>query len=147
MNKRIITINRMYGSGGRVIGKALAEKLGYAFYDKELIELAGKEKQIPFSDLARVDEKSPANGVFPAITTSRSLLIFMVPMNDILVHPDTQKDIILSLAEKGSCVIVGRCANHILQGRCLSVYIHVPFLYLRVRNVQARTGRERKRRP
>ena len=42
MSKRIITINRMYGSGGRVLGKALAEKLGYAFYDKELIELAGK---------------------------------------------------------------------------------------------------------
>ena len=53
MSKRIITINRMYGSGGRVLGKALAEKLGYAFYDKELIELAGKEKQIPFHELAK----------------------------------------------------------------------------------------------
>ena len=59
MSKRIITINRMYGSGGRVIGKALAEKLGFAFYDKELIELAGKEKQIPFAELAKVDEKKP----------------------------------------------------------------------------------------
>ncbi len=59
MSKRIITINRMYGSGGRVLGKALAEKLGYAFYDKELIELAGKEKQIPFHELAKVDEKKP----------------------------------------------------------------------------------------
>ena len=57
MSKRIITINRMYGSGGRAIGKALAEELGIGFYDKELIELAGKEKQIPFHELAKVDEK------------------------------------------------------------------------------------------
>lgn len=74
MSKRIITINRMYGSGGRVLGKALAEKLGYAFYDKELIELAGKEKQIPFHELAKVDEKSPISGAFPEIMMFRSPL-------------------------------------------------------------------------
>ena len=62
-------------------------------------------------------------------------------MNDVLY--DAQKEIILSLAEKGNCVIVGRCANYILKERCLSVYIHAPF-DLRVRNVQARTGREEK---
>lgn len=60
-------------------------------------------------------------------------------MNDVLY--EAQRDIILSLAEKGSCVIVGRCANQILKGRSLSVFIHAPF-DLRVRNVQARTGRE-----
>ena len=53
MSKHIITINRMYGSGGRVIGKALADKLGYAFYDKELIEMASKEKQVPFDEFAK----------------------------------------------------------------------------------------------
>ena len=78
MSKRIITINRMYGSGGRVIGKALAEKLGYAFYDKELIELAGKEKQIPFQRPCQSGrKKAPPMAFFPAITTSRSLLIFI----------------------------------------------------------------------
>ena len=74
MSKRIITINRMYGSGGRVLGKALAEKLGYAFYDKELIELAGKEKQIPFHELAKVDEKKPHQWRFPEIMMFRSPL-------------------------------------------------------------------------
>lgn len=142
MSKRIITINRMYGSGGRVIGKELAQKLGYAFYDKELIELAGKEKQIPFTDLAKVDEKKPRQWRFSGdhdvqITPD----FYTAPMNDILY--ETQKEIILSLAEKGSCVIVGRCANQILKGRCISIYIHAPF-DLRVRNVQARTGREEK---
>ena len=47
MSKCIITINRMFGSGGRIIGKALAEELGFKFYDKELIEMASKEKNIP----------------------------------------------------------------------------------------------------
>ena len=142
MSKRIITINRMYGSGGRVIGKALAEKLGFAFYDKELIELAGKEKQIPFTELAKVDEKKPHQWRFSGdhdvqITPD----FYTLPMNDVLY--DAQKEIILSLAEKGNCVIVGRCANYILKERCLSVCIHAPF-DLRVRNVQARTGREEK---
>ena len=62
MSKRIITINRMYGSGGRAIGKALAEELGIGFYDKELIEIAAKKKNIPLGDLADVDEKRPEIG-------------------------------------------------------------------------------------
>ena len=94
MSKRIITINRMYGSGGRVLGKALAEKLGYAFYDKELIELAGKEKQIPFHELAKVDEKKPHQWRFSGdhdvqITPD----FYTVPMNDVLY--EAQRDIIL----------------------------------------------------
>ena len=48
MAHRIITINRMYGSGGRLLGKALAEKLGIGFYDKELIQLASEKNQIPY---------------------------------------------------------------------------------------------------
>ena len=58
MSKRIITINRMYGSNGRIIGKALAEEMGIGFYDRELIELASSKKQVPLSQLAEVDEKA-----------------------------------------------------------------------------------------
>ena len=58
MSNRVITINRMFGSNGRIIGKALAEELGFKFYDKELIEMASREKNIPFDEFARVDEKS-----------------------------------------------------------------------------------------
>ncbi|MBD4339290.1 cytidylate kinase-like family protein, partial [Xanthomonas citri pv. citri] len=56
MSNRVITINRMFGSNGRIIGKALAEELGFKFYDKELIEMASREKNIPFDEFARVDE-------------------------------------------------------------------------------------------
>ena len=142
MSKRIITINRMYGSGGRAIGKALAEELGIGFYDKELIEIAAKDKNIPFSNLADVDEKRPGAWSFPVnheIQISQDYRA--IPMNDILF--ELQRDIILSLSDKEDFVIVGRCANHILQDRTLSVFIYAPF-ETRVKNVMERLDREEK---
>ena len=142
MSKRIITINRMYGSGGRVIGKALAEELGIGFYDKELIEIAAKDKNIPFGNLADVDEKRPGAWSFPVnheIQISQDYRA--IPMNDILF--ELQRDIILSLSDKEDCVIVGRCANHILQDRTLSVFVYAPF-ETRVKNVMERLDREEK---
>jgi cytidylate kinase len=142
MSKRIITINRMYGSGGRAIGKALAEELGIGFYDKELIEIAAKDKNIPFGNLADVDEKRPGAWSFPVnheIQISQDYRA--IPMNDILF--ELQRDIILSLSDKEDCVIVGRCANHILQDRTLSVFIYAPF-ETRVKNVMERLDREEK---
>ena len=142
MNKRIITINRMFGSNGRVIGKTLAEELGIAFYDKELIAMASKEKKIPFSEFAKVDEKKASQWTFPVDHEFQINSDFhLVPMNDILY--DIQRKIILSLAEKEDCVIVGRCANHILKEKTLSIFIYAPF-EVRVNNVIARTGREEK---
>ena len=71
MSNRVITINRMFGSNGRIIGKALAEELGFKFYDKELIEMASKEKNIPFDEFARVDERKAASGCIRWITSCR----------------------------------------------------------------------------
>ena len=142
MSKRIITINRMYGSGGRAIGKALAEDLEIGFYDKELIEIAARDKNIPFGDLADVDEKRPGAWSFPVnheIQISQDYRA--IPMNDVLF--ELQRDIILSLSDKEDCVIVGRCANHILQDRTLSVFIYAPF-ETRVKNVMERLDREEK---
>ena len=142
MSKRIITINRMYGSGGRAIGKALAEELEIGFYDKELIEIAARDKNIPFGDLADVDEKRPGAWGFPVnheIQISQDYRA--IPMNDVLF--ELQRDIILSLSDKEDCVIVGRCANHILQDRTLSVFIYAPF-ETRVKNVMERLDREEK---
>ena len=65
MSKRVITINRMLGSNGRLIGKTLAEELGFAFYDKELIDIAAHKENIPFDILAKVDEKRGSNWRFP----------------------------------------------------------------------------------
>lgn len=55
--KRVITINRTYGSDGREIGKALAVKLGIHYYDKQLLKIISERKDIPYEELAKVDEK------------------------------------------------------------------------------------------
>ena len=140
MSGRIIAINRMLGSNGRIIGQALAEDLDIAFYDKELIEIAARKKNIPFDTLAKVDEKKANQWRFPV---NHDLQIdedyHFIPMNDVLY--DLQRQIILDLASTEDCVIVGRCANHILGDKALSVFIHAPLDY-RVKVVMERTGRE-----
>ena len=142
MSKRVITINRMLGSNGRLIGKALAEELGIAFYDKELIDIAAQKENIPFDLLAKVDEKRGSQWRFPIDHELQMDSDFhFIPMNDVLF--DLQRKIIVEAAEKEDCVIVGRCANHILQDKCLSVFIYAPFEY-RVQTVITRTGREEK---
>ena len=142
MSKRIITINRMFGSNGRIIGKALAEKMEIGFYDKELIEIASQDKKIPYSSFAEVDEKKPNPWGFPV---DHEIQIneqhHAIPMNDVLY--ELQRDIILSLSDKEDCVIVGRCANHILKDAALSVFIYAPF-EARVKTVMERLGREEK---
>ena len=122
MSKRVITINRMLGSNGRLIGKTLAEELGFAFYDKELKR--GSNWRFPIDHELQMDSD-----------------FHFVPMNDVLF--DLQRKIILEAAEKEDCVIVGRCANYILDNKCLSVFIHAPFDY-RVQTIIERTGREEK---
>ena len=142
MSNRVITINRMFGSNGRIIGKALAEELGFKFYDKELIEMASREKNIPFDEFARVDERKASQWLYPVdYELQMNPEYHFVPMNDVLF--DLQRKIILDAAEKEDCVIVGRCANYILDNKCLSVFIHAPFEY-RVQTVIERTGREEK---
>lgn len=142
MSNRIITINRMFGSNGRVIGKALAEELGIKFYDKELIDMASQEKNIPFDEFAKVDERKASQWRFPIDHEIQMDPEFhFIPMNDVLY--DVQRKIIMSLADKEDCVIVGRCANHILKDKTLSVFIYAPFED-RVKNVISRTGREEK---
>ena len=142
MSNRVITINRMLGSNGRLIGRALADELGFTFYDKELIDIAAQKENIPFDILAKVDEKKGSQWRFPIEHELQLDSDFhFVPMNDVLF--DLQRKIIVEAAQKEDCVIVGRCANHILEGNCLSVFIYAPFDY-RVQTVMQRTGREEK---
>ena len=65
MANRIITINRMYGSNGRKIGEALAQKLGIHYYDKELIQIASEKEGIPYDELLKVDEKRASQWRYP----------------------------------------------------------------------------------
>ena len=142
MAHRIITINRMYGSGGRLLGKALAEKLGIGFYDKELIRLASEKNQIPYKELEKVDEKKASQWRLPVKEQMQMEPQYHFhPMNDVLF--ETQSQVIQELAQKEDCIVVGRCANYVLGDKCFSLFVYAPFEY-RVQSIMERLGREEK---
>lgn len=128
-SKVVITIARQFGSGGREVGEKLANQLGIPFYDKALIHLAAKESGIDEDLFDFADEKSfrsfwNASAGNTGFYGNRISLFNEMPMNDKLFM--IQSNIIRKLAENGSCVIVGRCADYILRGdeHTISVFIH-----------------------
>ncbi len=137
MKKKIITVSRQFGSGGRTIAKALAEKLGYAYYDSELVERVAKETGFDPSYIADAGEYAPGRSIFSyAVSTSVPAASRGMNASDYLWS--AQCKIILEIAEKGNCVIVGRCADYILRDRedCLNVFIHAPTEYKAKRIVE-----------
>lgn len=122
MKKVIITIGREFGSGGREIGIKLSEKLGIPFYDKELIVHTAEKSNLEQSIIERYDEQH----AFPAFSSSNIFDIYQMPMSDRVYI--AQADVIRDIASKGSCIIVGRCANFILADdpNCFSVFIQAP---------------------
>ncbi|MDD3220268.1 MAG: cytidylate kinase-like family protein [Lachnospiraceae bacterium] len=142
MSRKIITINRTYGSNGRLIGKALAEELGIHYYDKELLKITSEQNDIPYEELLKVDEKRASPWRYPVNDPYQMNPQFRFdPFNDVLFR--TQSEVIESLANKEDCVIIGRCANQILGDRCISVFIHAPYEE-RVKTVMARLDRTEK---
>ena len=122
MQRRIITISREFGSGGRFIGEKVAKKLGIAYYDKNIISQIAEESGLSSEYIQESAELSPKKGLFayafagPDITGKS--------IEDIVY--EAQRKVILELAEKESCVMVGRNADFILQDRddVLNVFIH-----------------------
>lgn len=121
MEHRIITISREFGSGGRTIGREAAAKLGIPCYDHELIEKIAEESGFAKEYIKERGEYTPGGWLASAFSD-----------RDFNGHSNqddlwaAQRRVILSLAEKESCVIVGRCADYILkdQADCLTVFIH-----------------------
>lgn len=120
MKKRIITISREYGSGGRTIGGRVAEKWGIPCYDSELITKATEQSGFDKMYVEEMGEHT-TGGWFSTANVSRR---FGPTNQDILWF--IQQKVISEIAAEESCVIVGRCADYILRGRadCLNVFIH-----------------------
>ena len=139
MKKHIIlTIGRQFGSGGRAIGKLLAEKLEINYYDRELLTLASEESGLCHEMFEKADEKVP-KGLVYAFSAGFSNMGIYTPHSDILSNEklfQLQSDAILKLAEKESAVIVGRCADYILRNHpdCFTLFIHANKEF-RVRNI------------
>lgn len=143
MSKKIIAISREFGSGGRTIGKELAAKLGIPCYDAELLEKIAEKSGFAKEYIAEHSEHSTGkNWISHALSardyTGRSI------QDDLWA---IQHKIILELAEKESCVIVGRCADYILRDNadCLRVFIHAD-LKSRAKRIVEQYG-ERKESP
>lgn len=124
MKKKIITISREFGSGGRTIGKELAKRLGVSCYDKELIEKLAEQTGFSKKYIEERGEYAASANRFSYAFVGRSLN--GMSMSDYIWNE--QRKIILDIAGKESCVFVGRCADYILRDRddVLNVFIHAP---------------------
>ena len=136
--KNVITIGRQFGSGGHDIGKILAEKLGYDFYDAEIIQMtAGTTGYTP--EFIKKNEEIMTNSLIYDLVNQMYLNADMqdeAPKDKIF---EAECQVVRNLAKKGNCVIVGRCADYVLRnsGNCLKVFFSAP-LVSRIRRVAQR---------
>lgn len=121
MKKTTVTISREYGSGGRIIGKKLAEELGFAFYDGELLSLVAKESGYTEEFVRQNDQKKTQSFLYHLYVGSQ-----LLPASDMIFI--AQAKAIKDLAQKGNCVIVGRCADYVLRGydNVVNLFIQAP---------------------
>ena len=126
MEKKIITISREFGSGGRTIGRLVAEKLGIPFYDKELVKQISVESGFAPNFVEENGEHAPGRSFFAYAFAPQGVPGIMngLSTNDFLWN--IQCSVILQIADEGPCVIVGRNADYILKDRedVLHVFIH-----------------------
>lgn len=123
MKKKIITIGRQYGSGGREIGEKLAKQLGYTFYDTLLLEKTASHSYISQSVLERYDERLADKWLNHALNSGAlGMDQLPIPIRAVV----SQFETIRKIGQTESAVIVGRCADYVLreQNNVLSVFIH-----------------------
>ena len=125
MEKKIITISREFGSGGRTIGRQLAEKLGIPFYDEELVDQVALESGFAPKFIEEHSEHSPGKSFLSYVCAPQGVPGVMNGLSTADFLWSIQCNVILQLAEKGPCVIVGRNADYILKDRedCLHTFI------------------------
>lgn len=126
---KIITISREFGSGGHEIGQKLADRLEIPLYDNRLVSMAAEELGVRKEDAERVDESS-LNAFVAGYTMTPGMYTDFINAASYIPSFDTdvyrkQTEIIRSLAQKGPCVIVGRCADYVLKdyADCINVFI------------------------
>ena len=125
----IITIGRQFGSGGREIGYMVADKLGIKLYDKEMLQRAAQDSGICEELFESHDEKPSNSFLYSLVMDTYSMGYSGSTYNDMPINHKiflAQFDAIKKIADEGSCILVGRCADYALEGypNLLSVFIH-----------------------
>ena len=125
MEKKIITISREFGSGGRTIGHLVAEKLGIPFYDKELVDQIALESGFAPQFVEEHGEHSPGRSLLSYAFSPQGMPGIMNGLSTADFLWNIQCSVILQLAEQGPCVIVGRNADYILKDRPDALHVYV----------------------
>jgi len=142
----LISIGRQVGSGGYRLGTRVAEELGIPCYDKELVQMVAEKNDISHETLKNVDEKATGSLLYSIVTGNYSLyglggpLYYDMPINDKLFL--AQSEVIKEVADKESCVVIGRCADYVAKKNkknCLSVFLYAGLEH-RIQNVMNETG-------
>ena len=140
MANKIYTIGREFGSGGREVGEKLAAKLGIKLYDKELLQQAAKDSGFCEEIFENHDEKPTNSFLYSLVMDTYSVSGYSAaPFLDMPLNHKVflaQFETIKKIAEKESCVIVGRCADYALSDNpdCINIFIHAD-LDVRIKNV------------
>ncbi len=127
----VITIGRQFGSGGRELGRKLADRLGYKYYDKELLREAARHAGVGEEFFERNDERFPSflNGIFSFAFGLNAVNCYSgsTSISDDSLYR-AQSDFIHSLAEKEPCIIVGRTSDYVLRdhGKLVNIFVHAP---------------------
>ena len=125
MEKKIITISREFGSGGRTVGRKVAEKLGIPFYDKELVDQIAIESGFAPKFIEEHGEHSPTGSFFSYAFAPQGVPGIMNGLSTADFLWNIQCNVILQLADQGPCVIVGRNADYILKDRPDALHVYV----------------------
>ena len=131
MDNYVITIARGFGSGGKEVGLALSRELGIPCYESQILALASEYSGINKANFVKVDEKLPYS-FLPRLKSTPNTDHLMTPQDKKFTSANNlfkiQEIIIRELAEKESCIIIGKCANYILRDRdnVVAVYIEAP---------------------
>ena len=115
MEKKIITVSREFGSGGRSIAKELANRLGWSYYDKELVKEVAAKTGFDPAFIEDRGEFASTGSILSYVLSGQGTPGVMKGMSASDFLWCIQRDVIAELAEKGNCVIVGRCADYILR--------------------------------
>lgn len=149
MERVIITIARQYGSGGKTIGKMLAEDLGIKAYSREILKIASEESGISETLFNKADEKLKTTSLFGIVKREYKGELLPPESEDFVSNQNLfnyQAKIIKDLAESESCVIIGRCADYVLKDKpnVVSVFVHASPEYCLKQSIErgAYTGKD-----
>jgi len=129
--KIVITINREYGSGGRSIGKILSKRLGISYYDDEIIKLSSEYSAVA-EEYFRMHDEKPGNNFFQKVMGATKANLSKPSISDNITSPDNlfrfESEVIRNIANRESCIFIGRCADFVLDSCAFPEYISI-FVY------------------